>query len=119
MRSIIGVTGQFAAVDELLTGRENLHLMGDLHHLPGQRTKELAQELLDRFALTDAGDKPASTYSGDMTRRFDLAMTLVGDPCGGISASSCVRPRSGGWPAVTAATAAAAAPRPTDRCDGW
>ncbi|MFI1463844.1 ATP-binding cassette domain-containing protein [Nocardia carnea] len=80
VRSVIGVTGQFAAVDELLTGRENLHLMGDLHHLPRRRTKELAQELLDRFELTDAGDKPASTYSGGMTRRLDLAMTLVGDP---------------------------------------
>ena len=80
VRSVIGVTGQFAAVDELLTGRENLHLMGDLHHLPRRRTRELAQELLARFELTDAGDKPASTYSGGMTRRLDLAMTLVGDP---------------------------------------
>ena len=80
VRSVIGVTGQFAAVDELLTGRENLHLMGDLHHLTRRRTRELAQELLVRFDLTDAADKPASTYSGGMTRRLDLAMTLGGDP---------------------------------------
>ncbi|WP_280218038.1 ATP-binding cassette domain-containing protein [Nocardia neocaledoniensis] len=77
---LIGVTGQFAAVDELLTGRENLHLMGDLNHLPRRESSRLAAELLDRFDLIEAADKPASTYSGGMTRRLDLAMTLVGDP---------------------------------------
>ncbi|MFF2085543.1 ATP-binding cassette domain-containing protein [Nocardia sp. NPDC058176] len=80
VRALIGVTGQFAAVDELLTGRENLHLMGDLEHLPRRETHRLATELLERFDLVEAADKPASTYSGGMTRRLDLAMTLVGDP---------------------------------------
>ena len=80
VRSVIGVTGQFAAVDELLTGRENLLLMGDLHHLPRRRNRDLAQELLERFDLTEAAEKTAGTYSGGMTRRLDLAMTLVGDP---------------------------------------
>ncbi|MGW4845579.1 ATP-binding cassette domain-containing protein [Nocardia brasiliensis] len=80
VRETIGVTGQFAAVDELLTGRENLLLMGDLHHLPRRDTKRLAADLLERFDLVEAADKPASTYSGGMTRRLDLAMTLVGDP---------------------------------------
>ncbi|WP_378734846.1 ATP-binding cassette domain-containing protein [Nocardia brasiliensis] len=80
VRAAIGVTGQFSAVDELLTGRENLILMGDLQHLPRRETKRLAADLLERFDLVEAADKPASTYSGGMTRRLDLAMTLVGDP---------------------------------------
>ncbi len=80
VRGLIGVTGQFAAVDELLTGRENLHMMGDLHHLPRRATRELATDLLTRFDLVEAADKPAGTYSGGMTRRLDLAMTLVGEP---------------------------------------
>ncbi|MBH0778668.1 ATP-binding cassette domain-containing protein [Nocardia bovistercoris] len=80
VRACIGVTGQFAAVDELLTGRENLLLMGDLHHLPRKTSTGLAGELLERFDLVDAADKTAGTYSGGMTRRLDLAMTLVGDP---------------------------------------
>ncbi|MET8877650.1 ATP-binding cassette domain-containing protein [Nocardia sp. NPDC004604] len=80
VRSAIGVTGQFSAVDELLTGRENLVLMGDLHHLPRRESKRLAAELLERFDLVEAGDKTAATYSGGMVRRLDLAMTLVGDP---------------------------------------
>ena len=80
VRELIGVTGQFAAVDELLTGRENLHMMGDLNHLPRRDTRGLATELLERFDLVEAADKPASTYSGGMTRRLDLAMTLVGNP---------------------------------------
>ncbi|MEU8895402.1 ATP-binding cassette domain-containing protein [Nocardia sp. NPDC048505] len=80
VRQAIGVTGQFAAVDELLTGRENLLLMADLHHLPRKAGRRLATELLERFDLVEAADKPASTYSGGMTRRLDLAMTLVGDP---------------------------------------
>ncbi|NKX87425.1 ATP-binding cassette domain-containing protein [Nocardia coubleae] len=80
VRELIGVTGQFAAVDELLTGRENLELMGALNHLPKREIRSLATELLERFDLVEAADKPASTYSGGMTRRLDLAMTLVGDP---------------------------------------
>ncbi|MFC6011454.1 ATP-binding cassette domain-containing protein [Nocardia lasii] len=80
VRGMIGVTGQFAAVDELLTGRENLAMMGDLNHLPKRETRSLATELLERFDLVEAADKPASTYSGGMTRRLDLAMTLVGNP---------------------------------------
>ncbi|GAB2523153.1 ATP-binding cassette domain-containing protein [Nocardia heshunensis] len=80
VRSVIGVTGQFSAVDELLTGRENLILMGDLHHLPRAETRRIAAELLATFDLEEAGDKIASSYSGGMTRRLDLAMTLVGDP---------------------------------------
>ncbi|MGM7646484.1 ATP-binding cassette domain-containing protein [Nocardia sp. JW2] len=80
VREHIGVTGQFAAVDELLTGRENLELMGALNHLPKREIRSLATELLERFDLVEAADKPASTYSGGMTRRLDLAMTLVGDP---------------------------------------
>ncbi|MFQ6329562.1 ATP-binding cassette domain-containing protein [Nocardia sp. CWNU-33] len=80
VRGVIGVTGQFSAVDELLTGRENLILMGDLHHLPRRDSKRLASDLLERFDLVEAADKTAATYSGGMTRRLDLAMTLVGDP---------------------------------------
>ncbi|MFE6863331.1 ATP-binding cassette domain-containing protein [Nocardia sp. NPDC057668] len=80
VRSVIGVTGQFSAVDELLTGRENLLLMGDLRHLPRSESRHLADELLAKFDLTDAADKTAGSYSGGMTRRLDLAMTLVGGP---------------------------------------
>ncbi|MEV6277206.1 ATP-binding cassette domain-containing protein [Nocardia sp. NPDC051832] len=80
VRATIGVTGQFAAVDELLTARENLLLMGDLHHLPRKDSKRIAAELLERFDLVEAADKQAATFSGGMTRRLDLAMTLVGDP---------------------------------------
>ncbi|MEU5258585.1 ATP-binding cassette domain-containing protein [Amycolatopsis sp. NPDC021455] len=76
VRAAIGVTGQFAAVDELLTGQENLQLMVDL---TGGSKKTVA-ELLERFDLTEAARKPASTYSGGMRRKLDLAMTLVGDP---------------------------------------
>ncbi|MFC8526311.1 ATP-binding cassette domain-containing protein [Nocardia sp. NPDC057227] len=80
VRGAIGVTGQFSAVDELLTGRENLLLMADLHHLPRSEGKRLADELLTRFDLVEAGSRTAATYSGGMTRRLDLAMTLVGAP---------------------------------------
>ncbi|OEV02810.1 ATP-binding cassette domain-containing protein [Streptomyces oceani] len=80
VRRDIGVTGQFSAVDELLTGRENLRLMADLHHLPRERGGARAQELLERFDLVAAGDRGAQTYSGGMKRRLDLAMTLVGSP---------------------------------------
>jgi ABC-2 type transport system ATP-binding protein len=80
VRAAIGVTGQFSAVDNLLTGRENLILMADLRHLGRVAGRRRAAELLERFDLVDAADKPAATYSGGMRRRLDLAMTLVGDP---------------------------------------
>ncbi|MEV4516812.1 ATP-binding cassette domain-containing protein [Dactylosporangium sp. NPDC049525] len=80
VRAAIGVTGQFSAVDNLITGEENMLLMGDLHHLSKRAGRRAAVELLERFDLTDAAKKPASTYSGGMRRRLDLAMTLVGNP---------------------------------------
>ncbi|MFJ8312138.1 MULTISPECIES: ATP-binding cassette domain-containing protein [unclassified Streptomyces] len=80
VRSSIGVTGQFAAVDGLLTGEENLLLMADLQHLSRREGRLRAVELLDRFELTEAAGKMASTYSGGMRRKLDLAMTLVGEP---------------------------------------
>jgi len=80
VRRLIGVTGQFAAVDEMLTGEENLLLMGDLHHLEKQTNRHRAAELLEQFDLVDSGKKLASTYSGGMRRKLDLAMTLVGKP---------------------------------------
>jgi ABC-2 type transport system ATP-binding protein len=80
VRAAIGVTGQFSAVDKLLTGEENLRLMADLHHLARGEGRRRAAQLLEQFDLTQAGRKPASTYSGGMLRRLDLAMTLVGSP---------------------------------------
>jgi ABC-2 type transport system ATP-binding protein len=80
VRAAIGVTGQFSAVDNLLTGEENLVLMADLHHLGRAEGRRRVAELLDRFDLTGAARKLASTYSGGMRRRLDLAMTLVGNP---------------------------------------
>ncbi|WP_405557418.1 ATP-binding cassette domain-containing protein [Streptomyces canus] len=80
VRAAIGVTGQFSAVDGLITGEENMLLMADLHHLPRSEGRRVAAELLERFDLTEAAKKPASTYSGGMKRRLDIAMTLVGDP---------------------------------------
>ncbi|WSG63507.1 ATP-binding cassette domain-containing protein [Nocardia sp. NBC_01730] len=80
VRAAIGVTGQFSAVDNLLTGEENLRLMADLNHLSKNDGKRTAIDLLERFDLTEAARKPASTYSGGMRRRLDLAMTLVGSP---------------------------------------
>jgi ABC-2 type transport system ATP-binding protein len=80
VRAAIGVTGQFSAVDKLLTGEENLDLMADLHHLPKAEGRRRAAALFERFDLVDAKKKPAGTYSGGMMRRLDLAMTLVGDP---------------------------------------
>ena len=80
VRALIGVTGQFSAVDNLLTGAENLRLMADLRHLSRNTRRRRVSELLERFDLADAADKPLSTYSGGMRRRLDLAMTLVGDP---------------------------------------
>ncbi len=80
VRRAIGVTGQFAAVDELLTGRENLQLMVDLSPVSTKDGKRIVGDLLERFELTEAAGKPASTYSGGMRRKLDLAMTLVGSP---------------------------------------
>jgi len=78
VRAAIGVTGQFAAVDELLTGRENLRLMADLKRV--RSAGQVVTGLLERFDLTEPADKLASTYSGGMRRKLDLAMTLVGSP---------------------------------------
>src|ERR1700689_3149063 len=80
VRARIGVTGQFSAVDNLLTGAENLRLMADLRHLGRDAGRRRVTELLEQFDLTEAGDKLLSTYSGGMRRRLDLAMTLVGEP---------------------------------------
>jgi ABC-2 type transport system ATP-binding protein len=80
VRALIGVTGQFSAVDNFLTGAENLRLMADLRHLGRDAGRRRVAELLARFDLTDAADKPLTAYSGGMRRRLDLAMTLVGDP---------------------------------------
>ena len=80
VRDAIGVTGQFSAIDGLLTGRENLALMADLHHLPRAPARERIDQLLERFELDDAADRIAMTYSGGMRRRLDLAMTLIGAP---------------------------------------
>ncbi|NED82671.1 ATP-binding cassette domain-containing protein [Streptomyces sp. SID11233] len=80
VRAAIGVTGQFSAVDGLITGEENMLLMADLHHLSRTEGRRVTAQLLERFDLTDAAKKPASTYSGGMKRRLDIAMTLVGSP---------------------------------------
>jgi ABC-2 type transport system ATP-binding protein len=80
VRAAIGVTGQFAAVDELLTGRENLQLMADLKHLGAAEARRLVEDLVERFDLAESAQKLAATYSGGMRRKLDLAMTLVGNP---------------------------------------
>jgi ABC-2 type transport system ATP-binding protein len=80
VRAAIGVTGQFAAVDDLLTGQENLQLMVDLNRVPADGGKRIVTELLERFDLVESAHKPVSTYSGGMRRKLDLAMTLVGNP---------------------------------------
>jgi ABC-2 type transport system ATP-binding protein len=80
VRSVIGVTGQFSAVDNLLTGEENLLLMADLYHLDRREGRRRTADLLERFDLVEAAKKTPATYSGGMLRRLDLAMTLVGDP---------------------------------------
>jgi ABC-2 type transport system ATP-binding protein len=80
VRDAIGVTGQFSAVDYLLTGRENLLLMADLHHLGRSAGRDRVDELLARFDLVDAAGQMVMKYSGGMRRRLDLAMTLIGDP---------------------------------------
>jgi ABC-2 type transport system ATP-binding protein len=80
VRAAIGVTGQFAAVDDLLTGQENLQLMADLKRLDSGEGRRIVTELLERFDLAESAQKLASTYSGGMRRKLDLAMTLVGKP---------------------------------------
>ncbi len=80
LRSHIGLAGQYAAVDELLTGRENLEMVGRLYHLPRAQARRRAEELLERFDLTEAGGRIAKTYSGGMRRRLDLAASLVVAP---------------------------------------
>jgi ABC-2 type transport system ATP-binding protein len=80
VRALIGVTGQFSAVDRLLTGRENLTLMAKLHHLDRAEGARRTVEVLERFELAEAADRLVSTYSGGMARRLDLAMTLMGRP---------------------------------------
>jgi len=80
VRGVIGLTGQSAAVDELLTGRENLFMMGRLYRLTKESAKARAEELLEEFDLVDAADRPAKTYSGGMRRRLDLAVSLIAAP---------------------------------------
>jgi ABC-2 type transport system ATP-binding protein len=80
VRHAIGLTGQYAAVDEYLTGRENMRMFGELYHLSPKYVKERTAELLEWFELTDAADRPAKTYSGGMRRRLDLASSLIAKP---------------------------------------
>jgi ABC-2 type transport system ATP-binding protein len=80
LRSQIGLAGQFAAVDQHLTGLENLEMVGRLYHLGGAESKRRAVNVLERFGLSDAGNRPTRTYSGGMKRRLDLAASLVGRP---------------------------------------
>jgi ABC-2 type transport system ATP-binding protein len=80
VRASIGLTGQYAAVDEYLTGFENLEMVGRLYHLPKQEARSRAGELLTRFDLTDAAGRPAKTYSGGMRRRLDIAASLIARP---------------------------------------
>jgi ABC-2 type transport system ATP-binding protein len=80
VREVIGVTGQYSAVDKLLTGRENLMMMADLYHLGRARARARTEELLGQFDLTEAAGKLATAYSGGMQRKLDLAMTLVSNP---------------------------------------
>jgi ABC-2 type transport system ATP-binding protein len=80
LRRVIGLSGQYAAVDEHLTGFENLDMVGRLYHLGKARSRARAEELLDRFDLTEAGGRPVKGYSGGMRRRLDLAAALVAEP---------------------------------------
>ncbi|MCV2489539.1 ATP-binding cassette domain-containing protein [Geodermatophilus sp. YIM 151500] len=80
VRASIGLTGQYAAVDEYLTGFENLEMVGRLYRLPRREARSRARELLERFDLTDAADRPAKTYSGGMRRRLDIAASLIARP---------------------------------------
>ncbi len=80
VRRSIGLSGQFAAVDEYLTGRENLQMVGQLYQMRAKAAKARAGELLEQFHLADAADRPTKTYSGGMRRRLDLAAALVVSP---------------------------------------
>jgi ABC-type multidrug transport system ATPase subunit len=80
VRRRIGLTGQYASVDESLTGRQNLVMIGQLCRLPGRRARARSDELLEQFTLTQAADRPVKTYSGGMRRRLDLAASLLGEP---------------------------------------
>ncbi|WP_282070545.1 ATP-binding cassette domain-containing protein [Janibacter hoylei] len=80
VRASMGLTAQGATVDDLLTGRENLRLIGDLYGLPGREVRRWAEDLLERFSLTEAGDKVVKDYSGGMRRRIDLAVSLIAHP---------------------------------------
>ncbi|GAA3165032.1 ATP-binding cassette domain-containing protein [Nonomuraea salmonea] len=80
IRQLVGVTGQYASVDEHLTARENLWLFGRLQGLPGARARSVGDDLLDRFGLLDAADKPIAQFSGGMRRRLDLAASLITRP---------------------------------------
>jgi ABC-2 type transport system ATP-binding protein len=110
LRAKIGLAGQYAAVDENLTGFENLEMVGQLYHLPRKEARTRADELLERFELTDAAKRPAKTYSGGMRRRLDLAAALVNrppvlfldEPTTGLDPRS----RLGMWETIEARTAA-------------
>ncbi|WP_369131797.1 ATP-binding cassette domain-containing protein [Modestobacter sp. I12A-02662] len=80
VRSMIGLTGQYAAVDEYLTGRENLEMVGRLYRLGAREARQRAEQLLERFELTDAANRPAKTYSGGMRRRLDIGASLIARP---------------------------------------
>ncbi len=80
IRRMIGLAGQFAAVDDFLTGRETLMMVARLYHVPKKEAKRRTEELLERLSLVDAADRPAKTYSGGMRRRLDLGASLVGKP---------------------------------------
>src|SRR3954447_23612577 len=112
LRAQIGLAGQYAAVDENLTGLENLEMVGRLYHLGRERSKQRAEELLERFELTEAAKRPAKTYSGGMRRRLDLAAALVfrppvlflDEPTTGLDPRS----RLGMWETIEARTEAGA-----------
>ncbi len=80
VREVVGLTGQYAAVDEYLTGAENLEMVGRLYHLGRAESRRRGRELLDRFDLSEAADRPAKTYSGGMRRRLDIAASLIARP---------------------------------------
>jgi ABC-2 type transport system ATP-binding protein len=80
VREVIGLAGQYAAVDDFMTGRENLYMVGRLYHLNKQAAKDRAQEILERLSLLDASERPVRTYSGGMRRRLDVGASLVGQP---------------------------------------